>query len=126
MTEERQSSGSGSGCLYWFLGIVVCLSVLGIIGDILDDNPKKSRLDEWFDDYSLSDCEDNVKSRLRDPDSYKRVQLLLPTKVSDEEKIHRWDFRAKNGFGGYNLSTAECIVKKEGNGSISTTIKELN
>lgn len=121
--EERQNSGSG--CLYWFLGIIVCLSVLGIIGDILDDNPKKSRLDEWFDDYSLYACEDNVKSRLRDPDSYEKIQMLLPTNVSEGEKILRWDFRAKNGFGGYNVSSAECIVKKEGNGSISTSIKEL-
>ena len=121
--EEKRNSGAG--CLYWFLGIVVCVSVFGVIIDTLRDTPKKTRLDEWFDDYSLSDCENNVKSRLRDPDSYRKIQMLLPTNVSDDEKILRWDFRAKNGFGGYNVSTAECIVKKEGNGSISTNIKEL-
>lgn len=122
--EEQEKSGSG--CLYWIIGLVVIVSVFGILSDLFDKTPKKSKVDEWFDDYSLYACEDNVKSRLRDPDSYKRIQMLLPTNVSDGEKILRWDFRAKNGFGGYNVSTAECIVKKEGNGSILTNIKELN
>jgi hypothetical protein len=52
--------------------------------------------------------------------------MLLPTKVSDGEKMLRWDFRAKNGFGGYNVTAAECIVKKEGYGSASTSTKETN
>lgn len=122
--EEQEKSGSG--CLHWIIGLVVIVSIFGILSDLLDKTPKKSKIDEWFDDYSLSDCEENVKSRLRDPDSYKKIQMLLPTKVSDGEKILRWDFRAKNGFGGYNVSTAECIVKKERDGSILTSIKELN
>lgn len=119
---EKQEK-PGSGCLYWILSVIIGIPTLGVLIDKFDG---KSKIDEWFDDYSLSDCEENVKSKLRDPDSYKKIQLLLPTRVNDKEKILRWDFRSKNGFGGYNLSTAECIVRKEGNGSISTNIKELN
>ena len=115
-----------SGKYFWYiLYCIIILAVVGLFIQILLE-PKKTKIDEWFDDYSLYDCEDNVKSRLRDPDSYKKIQMLIPTKVSDEEKILRWDFRAKNGFGGYNVSTAECIVKKEDGGSRLTSIKELN
>lgn len=122
MEEQKKISGK----YFWYiLYSLITFIVLGLFIQVLLE-PKKSKIDEWFDDYSLSDCEENVKSRLRDPDSYKKIQMLLPTKVSDKEKILRWDFRAKNGFGGYNVSTAECIVKKEGNGSILTNRKELN
>lgn len=116
----------GNGKHFWYIIYsLITLIVLGLFIQVLLE-PKKSRIDEWFDGYSLSECEENVKSRLRDPDSYKRIQMLLPTKVSNDEKILRWDFRARNGFGGYNLSTAECIVMKKGNGIISTNTKDLN
>lgn len=126
MVTMEEQEGSGSGCLCWFLGIVVSISALGILTEMLNDAPPKSKLDEWFDDYSADACEDNVKTKLRDPDSYKKIKMLMPTKISEGEKVVRWDFRARNGFGGYNVSTAECLIKKEGDGSILTTIRELN
>ena len=106
MEEQNKINGK----YFWHtLYSLITLIVISLYIQVLLE-PKKSKKDEWFDDYSLSDCEENVKSRLRDPDSYKKIQMLLPTKVSDEEKILRWDFRARNGFGGYNILTAECIV----------------
>ena len=119
----KEQEKSGSGCLYWILAVIIGIPTLGVLVDKLDG---RSKIDEWFEDYSLSDCEENVKSKLRDPDSYSKIQMLAPTRVSNEEKILRWDFRAKNGFGGYNLSTAKCTVKKEGDGSILTSIRDLN
>jgi hypothetical protein len=121
MKKEQEKSGSGS--LYWILAIIIGIPTLMVL---IDNQGRGSKVDSWFDDYSLSDCEENVKSKLREPDSYEKIQMLLPTRVSDKEKILRWNFRAKNGFSGYNVLTAECIVKKERNGSILTSTKELN
>ena len=122
MTKKQEKSGS----LYWILAIIIGIPTLMVLIDNQGRGGLESKVDEWFDDYSLSDCEENVKSKLRNPDSYKKIQMLLPTIVNDKEKILKWDFRAKNGFSGYNVLTAECIVKKEGNGSILTSTKELN
>jgi hypothetical protein len=115
-------NSSVPGCLVWFLGIVVAVSALGILTEAFDRTPKKSKVDQWFDDYPIYDCEQKVKSNLRDPESYEKIQMLMPTNVSSDEKILRWQFRARNGFGGYNVSTAECIVKKENGGSIEVSI----
>lgn len=117
---------SKSSISFWyFVGLLIGFIIIAFYIQVLLE-PQKSKVDEWFDDYSLSDCEENVKSKLRDPDSYEKIQMLLPTRVNDKKKILRWDFRAKNGFSGYNVLTAECIVKKQGNGSILTSTKELN
>ena len=120
---KKEQKDSTYGCAFWLIGVIIGIYTIGVLGDRFDG---RSKVDEWFDDYSLSDCEENVKSKLREPDSYEKIQMLLPTRVNDKEKILKWDFRAKNGFGGYNVLTAECIVKKEGNGSILTSTKELN
>jgi len=59
---------------------------------------------------------DAIKSVLRDPDSYKYISVSGPWRTSHTgkpcwlEKVH---FRAKNGFGGYEIDTASVWVVRD-------------
>jgi len=53
-------------------------------------------------------CESTIKKLLRDPDSY---QFDSASIVSASEAII--SFRSKNGFGGYNNSSAKCTTRME-------------
>ena len=62
-------------------------------------------LSDW--DGSNVSLVKSVKARLRDPDSFQHVDTLI-TPVSDETDKHgvSMTYRARNGFGGLNLSRA--------------------
>lgn len=114
----------GFSVFNWILIAFLIITGLGVLIHTTDNKPQKSKVGEIYDDPMFF-CENNVKHKLRDPSSYEKIQVLLPEKVSDNEKILRWDFRSKNGFGGYNTSTAECFISKEGRGSLKTKIIQL-
>jgi hypothetical protein len=59
---------------------------------------------------------DYVKSQLRDPDSLKFAETYRPQVITrDGQKVWRiiFQYRAKNGFGGYNLALGEVYIRNE-------------
>jgi hypothetical protein len=57
-------------------------------------------------------CQVALRQQLRDPDSYQDdlPGTTPPPRVDAAARTvtYRWQFRAKNGFGGYAAGTAEC------------------
>lgn len=47
-----------------------------------------------------------IKQNLRDPDSFQYIEAGVTPKGEDGKHIVLMQFRAKNGFGGYAVSTA--------------------
>lgn len=70
-----------------------------------------------FDEISAKVyCEDIIKKQLRDPDSYQFVEASV---VSTSGSYNQYgsalvQFRARNGFGGYNAGLASCEAYEEG------------
>ena len=86
----------------------------------LKNNPK-ALVQSVLDDHELSmrwGCEKEIKKRLKDPGSYKAINVRyfphtpkeLPQAVVDV----RINFRAKNSFGGYVVSTSKCASNRNG------------
>ena len=83
---------------------------------------EQSRLDDWYANTATDDCENNLKGKLRDPESYVRdAEFTTPTD-DGKDKIITWGFRSKNGFGGYNSAVAMCYASKKDGGTLSTEI----
>lgn len=57
-------------------------------------------------EYVESLAEDLIKKRLRDPDSYEFVDMNEVQSSKENEKLFIVKYRAKNGFGGYNVCQA--------------------
>ena len=103
-----------NGCLIGCLGAFVLLVGLAIIGNNL---PESEKADQWDEISAKVYCESKIKSLLRDPDSY-RFESASILKTSGEKNQYgtaRIVFRSKNGFGGYNVSSATC-ERYENNG----------
>ena len=67
-----------------------------------DDTAKPLKDDEFAVKYTF---ERLIKKQLRDPDSYEFISCT-PSGESGNEKMFIIEYRAKNGFGGYNVSRA--------------------
>ena len=64
----------------------------------------------YEDKYAIqATAESLIKKNLRDPDSYQLIEITPET-----GKVVAVKYRAKNGFGGYNVCTAivECDEEK--------------
>jgi Na+-translocating ferredoxin:NAD+ oxidoreductase RnfG subunit len=83
---------------------------------------EKEIVNSWFNGGSNFSCEDNLKEKLRDPDSYQRSSDFMVTSNNGNEKTYTWKFRAKNGFGGYNAGIGMCVVTKKNGGTVSATM----
>lgn len=81
-------------------------------------------VDGWFSGGSELSCEDNLKEKLRDPDSYQRDGEFVVTSNNGTEKTYSWKFRSKNGFGGYSVGIGMCKVTKSNGGTVSATMVE--
>ena len=77
---------------------------------------------EWYVSGAYDLCEEHLKEKLRDPESYKRDGDFATTTDDGNKKELIWNFRAKNGFGGYNSSTAICNVSKKNGGTVSASM----
>jgi hypothetical protein len=83
------------------------------------------KVDNWYANESQYSCEMDLEEKLRDPGSYKRDGQFITTDDDGSKKVIAWKFRAKNGFGGFNVGTALCSVSKENGGTVKTeTIAE--
>lgn len=85
---------------------------------------RKQELEGWLNgsgaEYS---CEEALKNQLRDPDSYEREgEFTRDTPTDGYGKTLIWKFRAKNGFGGYNVSIGMCKVTPDNGGSVEASI----
>lgn len=72
-----------------------------------DDEPSKPL---YEDKYAIQvTAESLIKKNLRDPDSYQLIEITPET-----GKVVTVKYRAKNGFGGYNVCIAvvECDENK--------------
>ena len=84
---------------------------------------EEERVNEWFAENHIFECELNLKERLKDPDSYVTADKKLGYfTLVNKNKVYTWEFRSKNGFGGYSNEIAECTVSKSEGGSITTRV----
>lgn len=56
-----------------------------------------------------SNCDRAVKRLLRDPDSYRREFVQIVSVEPGVSWTARVDYRARNGFGGYDTGSALCV-----------------
>lgn len=113
-TEEAKQADLKNGC-------VGCLAVILfiIIGvgscSLLFPTKKQTEAEEqnqWYQSTFFYTCIRSLKKQLRDPDSYKDNGEYSTSQDTGNQKTITWNFRSKNGFGGYNNSSAICLVNK--------------
>ena len=56
-----------------------------------------------------TNCDKAIKNQLRDPDSYQRIETQIVDVKNGEGWVAETQFRARNGFNGYQASTAQCL-----------------
>ncbi len=101
---------SGIGCA------VVLVAILGGCVGLCSSHKYSS---EWNSIKAKVFCADEIKEKLRDPDSY-RFESALVTKTEGENNEFgsaTINYRAKNGFGGYVRGVATCKHWGEGDKS---------
>jgi hypothetical protein len=59
---------------------------------------------------------------LRDPNSYERNGDVVLSSNNGKEKIITWEFRSKNGFGGYLVASGKCSITKQKGRTIKATV----
>jgi hypothetical protein len=117
-----------NGCLIGLGVIFILVCLVGLIGSITDmmETPQQKaarEAQEWFGSASHISCENHLKEQLRDPDSYERNGDFIGTPSKDgKTRMITWDFRSKNGFGGYTPATAMCLISKENGGTVEATV----
>ena len=57
-------------------------------------------------EYVQTLAESMIKERLKDPDSYEFIDMDEVQSSKEDEKLFVVKYRAKNGFGGYNVCQA--------------------
>jgi len=79
-------------------------------------------VNDWYMNTSQFSCEDKLKEQLRDPNSYERDKDFTFPTDNGNEKIITWEFRSKNGFGGFTNGIGMCAVSKKNGGTVNPTI----
>jgi hypothetical protein len=84
------------------------------------DRERREAFEKWASVSAFVGCRTALRRQLRDPDSYKdEYSWSSPTPSVDHDAQtvrHTWQFRAKNGFGGYNVGIAECNTRPGSDG----------
>ncbi len=71
-----------------------------------DDNSKPEK-PLYQDEYAVqATFESLIKKQLRDPDSYEFISAEPTGPEQSDGRLWTIQYRAKNGFGGYNVGTA--------------------
>ncbi len=83
---------------------------------------QRQMVDNWYANESQDSCESDLKEKLRDPKSYERDKEFSVPSDDGSKKIITWEFRAKNGFGGYAPGVGICYVGKESGGTVKTEV----
>jgi len=102
--------------LYLLIPLVLVIFVLKTCSDNRASKPKLDPelvgaqcLSPWNGTHRAFNEE--IKRKLRDPDSFKHVRTRVGPKMSSGSHRIFVDYRAKNGFGGVNSNTANGTFK---------------
>jgi hypothetical protein len=123
-SKKPETQGCLQVCLIGCGAVIFLFATIGLIGFISSSQEQSlkpeekqqqeaEKQNEWYKENSHYLCEEHLKEQLRDPDSYKRNGDFSIIEDNGNEKGITWNFRAKNGFGGYNVSTGVCKIKKK-------------
>lgn len=86
-------------------------ALFGQVGGAMEgppEDPKFKCLNEW--NGSMFDFEWELKQSLRDPDSFELINSYAsPVKADGLQRI-RFEYRARNGFGGMNVEMASAVI----------------
>jgi len=99
---------------------------LGVALRAIVNSPEENKPEPWNSIDVKYDCSPRIKNMLRDPDSFQFVSatVLSRSGAYGEFGHARISFRARNGFNGYNASTALCErYEKDGNTWVEATIE---
>jgi hypothetical protein len=123
-TTETKSTDFKNGCIGCLTILVILVLGMGACSVLFSPKEKtaKEKADEWYKEISDTTCERVLKENLRDPDSYRRNSDFVVSDDTGNQKKLSWEFRAKNGFGGYNAGIAVCNVRKD-NSSVSVSFE---
>lgn len=109
--------GKGSfGCLMAIgVAIIVVLSMAVIGQEINNREAEEIASKPLYEstEYVQALAEDMIKERLKDSDSYQFVEMNEMLSSSEGERIFVVTYRAKNSFGGYNISQATFTCDKD-------------
>lgn len=116
----------GIGCLAFF---VLLLMIMVAIGQ--NENQKETeRLmnTPLYEnrEYVEVMANDLIKQRLKDPDSYEFIDMEQQPTSKAGERLFLVNYRAKNGFGGYNVGEALFSCDKDNLKIISIKQKYKN
>jgi hypothetical protein len=112
---------------WWFI-LCFGLAAFGFYGCVKLIFPsKEAQINQWFAETAYYQCESDLKEKLKDPESYKRIGDFssgeeLGVAQTNTSKTITWDFRAKNSFGGYNVGSAACNITKDNGGTTKAYI----
>jgi len=107
----------------WFVILFFGLAAFGFYGCVKLIFPsKEAQVNQWFAETAYYQCESDLKEKLKDPESYKRIGDFisgekLGARQTNTSKAIVWDFRSKNSFGGYVVASAVCGITKDNGGT---------
>lgn len=94
------------GCLIAIGVAFISLMILSSIGQKINEREAEEIASKPLyesTEYVEVLAEDLIKKRLKDPDSYEFIDMNEVPSSKDDEKLFIVKYRAKNGFGGYNV-----------------------
>ena len=93
----------GIGCLAFFVLLLMIMVVIG-------KNENQKETEKLMNtplyenrEYVEVMANDLIKQRLKDPDSYEFIDMEQQPTSKAGERLFLVNYRAKNGFGGYNV-----------------------
>lgn len=108
------------GCLAVILFIIIGVGSCSLLFPAKKQTEAEGQ-NEFYQGYFFSTCIRSLKKNLRDPDSYQDDGEYSTSQDTGNQKTITWNFRSKNGFGGYGISSAICLVDKKTK-SVTTTL----
>ena len=79
-----------------------------------DEEAEEKRIEEDKKTYRAIQyiCEEKIKSRLREPNSYEEIDTTsYGSRAGNKKKGVTIKYRARNGFGGMNIASAGCLTE---------------
>ena len=96
----------GIGCLAFFVLLLIIMVAIG-------QNENQKETEKLMNtplyenrEYVEVMANDLIKQRLKDPDSYEFINMEQQPTSKAGERLFIVNYRAKNGFGGYNVGEA--------------------
>jgi len=100
----------------WTIGLVAFVAIAAIMGQPSEEEKAENKkygfhcMSQW--DGSHPGLVHIVKKNLRDPDSFQHIETRSSPVENGKNKI-RMEYRARNGFGGMNVSYAYGVINNE-------------